>query len=139
MLTVEDQLSCLDAVRRHLQAGGRFAFDVFLPKLERIAVFDEKEFEEMRWPDGEDEILRFTSAQRDPATQIMDVTFRYEIRRPGSPPESSAVHTRMRWFFRYELEHLLARAGFSGLEFFGGFDRRPYDYFSGETVVLARP
>jgi SAM-dependent methyltransferase len=138
LLTVEDQLSCLRAVGRHLAPGGLFALDVFAPKLERLAVFDEKEFEEARWRDGGDEIVRFTSVRRDPATQIMDVTFRYERRRPGSPPESHAVQTRMRWFFRYELEHLLVRAGFSSLEFFGGFDRRPYDYFSGETVVIAK-
>ena len=139
LLTVEDQLSCLGTVRRHLKPGGLFAFDVFAPKLERIAVFDEKEFEEVRWPDGDGEILRFTSVRRDPATQIMDVTFRYETRRAGSSTTSTAVRTRMRWFFRYELEHLLVRAGFSRLEFFGGFDRRPYDYFSGETVVIATP
>jgi hypothetical protein len=79
-----------------------------------------------------------TSVRRDPASQISEVTFRYERRRPGAPPESESVRTKMRHFFRYEIEHLLARAGFSQIEIFGGFDRRPYDYFSGETVVLAR-
>jgi len=138
LLTVEDQLSCLQAVRRHLAPGGRFAFDVFAPKLERIAVFDEKEFEEARWRDGEVEIVRWASVRRDPAAQIMDVTFRYERHRPGSPAESHSVSTRMRYFFRYEVEHLLFRAGFSSVEVFGGFDRRPYDYFSGETVVIAK-
>jgi hypothetical protein len=44
----------------------------------------------------------------------------------------------MRYFFRYEIDHLLARSGFTNVEIFGGFDRRPFDYFSGETVVLAR-
>ena len=138
LLTVEDQLSCLQAVRRHLAPGGLFAFDVFAPKLERIAIFDEKEFEEARWRDGEDEIVRWTSVRRDPAAQIMDVTFRYEKHRPGSQPESHSVSTRMRYFFRYEIEHLLFRAGFSFVEVFGGFDRRPFDYFSGETVVIAK-
>jgi SAM-dependent methyltransferase len=93
LLTIEDQLSCLRAVRRHLAPGGLFALDVFAPKLERIAVFDEKEFEEARWRDGEDQIVRFTSVRRDPATQIMDVTFRYQRHQPGSPPESHSVHT----------------------------------------------
>ena len=32
----------------------------------------------------------------------------------------------------------LFRAGFSSVEVFGGFDRRPFDYFSGETVVIAK-
>jgi SAM-dependent methyltransferase len=138
LLTVEDQLACLRAVRRHLAPGGLFAFDVFAPKLERVALLEEPEFEEARWREEETEIVRFTSVRRDPATQVSEVTFRYERRRPGSPPQSHTVRTRMRHLFRYEIEHLLARAGFTDIQVFGGFDRRPFDYFSGETVVLAR-
>jgi SAM-dependent methyltransferase len=138
VLTVEDQLACLGAVRRHLAPGGLFAFDVFAPKLERIARTEEPEAEEARWKEDETEVVRFTGVRRDPASQVMEVTFRYESRSPGRPPESETVRTKMRYFFRYELEHLLARSGFSAVQIFGGFDRRPFDYFSGETVVLAR-
>jgi SAM-dependent methyltransferase len=138
LLTVEDELSCLAAVRRHLAPGGTFAFDVFAPNLDRIAVFEEKEFPEIRWKEGDAEVVRFASVQRDPATQVTKVTFRHEIRRKGRRPESRTVSTKMRYLFRYEVEHLLARAGFSKIQVFGGFDRRPYDYFSGETVVVAR-
>ena len=45
---------------------------------------------------------------------------------------------RMRWYHRYELEHLLARAGFEIVALYGGFDRRPYDADSIEMVVVAR-
>ena len=138
LLTVEDQLACLAAVRRHLAPGGVFAFDVFAPRLERVAQMEEKEFEEARWREGETEIVRFTSVRRDPVSQVSEVAFRYERRGPGSPPESRTLRTQMRHFFRYEIEHLLFRAGFGGVEIYGGFDRRPYDYFSGETVILAR-
>jgi SAM-dependent methyltransferase len=138
LLTVEDELACLAAVKRHLAPGGSFAFDVFAPKLDRIAIFDEPEFPEMRWKEGDTEVVRLTSVRRDPATQVTNVTFRHELRRPGRPLENRTVSTKMRYLFRYEVEHLLARAGFSDIEVFGGFDRRPYDYFSGETVMIAR-
>ena len=138
LLTVEEQLSCLAAVRRHLAPGGLFAFDVFAPKLDRIAILEETETPEGRWREGDTEIVRLTSVRRDPAAQVMDVTFRHELRRAGSPPESETVTTKMRYLFRFEIEHLLFRAGFSKVEIFGGFDRRPYDYFSGETVILAK-
>lgn len=138
LLTVEDQLSCLAAVRRRLAPGGTFALDVFAPKLDRIAVIHEPEFLELEWKEGDTNVRRLTSVTRDPAAQVMEVTFRHEIRRPGRRPESRTVSTKMRYLFRYELEHLLARAGFSGIQVFGGFDRRPYDYFSGETVAVAR-
>src|ERR1700693_3291004 len=48
LLTVEDQLACLAAVRRHLAPGGRFAFDVFAPKLERVALLEEPAFLPLR-------------------------------------------------------------------------------------------
>src|SRR5258708_2781953 len=80
LLTVEDQLSCLRAVRRHLAPGGQFAFDVFAPKLERIARTEEPEAEEARWKEDETEVVRFTGVRRDPASQVMEVTFRYESR-----------------------------------------------------------
>ena len=43
LLDVDSQLAALANVRRHLVAGGAFAFDVFDPKLDRIAVADEAE------------------------------------------------------------------------------------------------
>jgi SAM-dependent methyltransferase len=138
LLTIEDELSCLAAVRCHLKPGGTFALDVFAPKLDRVAVLKEPEFLELRWKDGDTEVRRLTSVIRDAATQVFEVKFRHELRRAGKRPESRTVATKMRWIFRYELEHLLARAGFRDIRVFGGFDRRPYDYFSGETVVVAR-
>jgi SAM-dependent methyltransferase len=137
LITVDEQLACLAAVRRHLAPKGLFAFDVFAPLLQRIAVREESEAEDARFEIDGEEIIRYASVLRDPATQVMDVTFRYQRRRGGSVLGDDLVRTRMRYFFRYELEHLLARAGFAKISVFGGFDRRPYDYVSGETVIVA--
>ena len=137
LITIDEQLACLAAVRRHLAPRGLFAFDVFAPRLQRIAVREEPETEDARFEIDGEEIIRYASVLRDPATQVMDVTFRYERRRRGSVIGNDLVRTRMRYFFRYELEHLLARAGFAKVSVFGGFDRRPYDYVSGETVIVA--
>ncbi|HEX7253938.1 MAG TPA: methyltransferase domain-containing protein [Thermoanaerobaculia bacterium] len=139
LLTVEEQLGCLAAVRKHLAPRGFFAFDVFAPLLQRIALPEEPETEDVRFQIDGEEVIRFVSVRRDLATQIMDVTFRYERRREGSVIGNDIMRTRMRYFFRYELAHLLARAGFGKARFFGGFDRRPYDYVSGETVIVASP
>ena len=40
----------------------------------------------------------------------------------------------MRWFYRYEIEHLLARAGFGTLQVFGGFHYAPWQ--AGEDMVI---
>lgn len=138
LYTVDDQLRCLACVRRHLAPRGVFAFDVFAPDLERIAAAEEPEREEARFWEGNDEIVRYASVGRDHVEQGMRIRMRYERRRGPMVLGNEVVEFRMRYFFRYEIEHLLARAGFEEIEVYGGFDGRPYDYVSGETVIVAR-
>ncbi len=135
---VDEQLACLARVRRHLAPGGLFAFDVFVPRLDRIAAASTPEQEEACWPDGDDEVARLTSTERHHATQQLDVHMRYERRRDGVAVSSETVDFRMRWFFRYELEHLLHRAGFEDLTLYGGFDRRPFGADATDFLYLAR-
>jgi hypothetical protein len=43
----------------------------------------------------------------------------------------------MRYFFRFELEHLLARSGFEVTALYGGFDRSPFEDNSPEKIFAA--
>jgi hypothetical protein len=134
LLDVGAQLAALGRVRRHLAPGGLFAFDLFDPKLERIAQVEEPEFLAATFRDGEHEVRRWDAVRRDHTSQVMDVRFRFE----GGPPElAGAADVKMRWFYRYEIEHLLFRAGFTEASFFGDFNRGPWKA-GGETIVLAR-
>jgi hypothetical protein len=78
------------------------------------------------------QIRRFARTRADPAAQILEVTFRFE---PDQDGGNKTV--RLRWFYRYEIEHLLARAGFTDVTVYGGYDRRPWRP-EGETVLVAR-
>ncbi len=138
LYTPADQLACLACVRRHLAPEGRFAFDVFQPDPARIALTEEPEHEEDRFRDGEDEVVRLVSIRRDLATQTQDVAIRLERRRDGVAVGSEIERFRMRWYHRYELEHLLARAGFAIGALYGDFDRRPFDRDAREMVVVAK-
>lgn len=137
LYSVEDQLRCLACVRAHLAPGGRFAFDVFNPRLDVIWVEEAPEAEDLRFRDGEDEIVRFVRATRDRPTQTLSLVMRYERRRAGEPVGSEEARFRMRWFTRYELEHLLARAGFGEVSIYGDFDRTPVGRGSPSLVVVA--
>jgi hypothetical protein len=45
----------------------------------------------------------------------------------------------MRFLYRYEAEHLLARCGFTLEHVYADFDRRPYgSEYPGELILLAR-
>src|SRR5262249_30579713 len=138
LYTVEDQLACLACVRRHLVPGGTVAFDVFAPRLDWLAPHHELEREDAPFERDRVEVTRYAKIHRRPAQQIEDVAFGYVLRRSGIIVGEETVAIRMRYFFRYEVEHLLARAGFADITVYGGFDRRPYDYTSGETIVVAR-
>jgi hypothetical protein len=43
----------------------------------------------------------------------------------------------MRYFYRYEIEHLLARAGFRIVELFGDYDQSPLANDSPEMIFVA--
>ncbi|HEY3755948.1 MAG TPA: class I SAM-dependent methyltransferase [Opitutaceae bacterium] len=131
--SVEDQLACLTSVRAHLEPGGLFAFDVFAPKLESIAIDDAPEVMDVAFEYQGKSMRRYAKVDRDRARQLTLVTMRYE----GDGPET-VVKFSMRWFWRYELAHLLHRAGFAEVTIFGDFDRRPISRDTPTFVVLAR-
>ena len=132
LLTVDVQLAALANVRRHLAAGGAFAFDVFDPKLAWIAAPGENERLDATFTIDGVETRRFARVTNDLATQVMNVSFRFE---PAQSDGNTTV--RLRWFYRYEIEHLLARAGFTDVTLYGGYDRQPWRP-EGDTVVVAR-
>jgi SAM-dependent methyltransferase len=132
LLDVGAQLATLANVRKHLAPGGAFAFDIFDPKLALLAEPDDTERVDATFTLDGVETRRFARTRRDLATQVLDVTFRFE---PAQTDGNTTV--RLRWFYRYEIEHLLARAGFTDLTVFGGFDRRPWGP-ERETVIVAR-
>ena len=134
--TVEDQLRALSNIRDHLAPGGLLALDVFEPSLARMAIEEEPEsadgdpFEIAGRPG-----IRRLSIRRDRATQTMQITFRYLWADTGE--EFGVEPIRLRWFYRYELEHLLVRAGFSPEAWYSDYRGRPYDG-KGEIIVVAR-
>ena len=138
LYTVEDQLACLACVRRHLAPEGAFAFDVFNPRLGRIALDEEPESEQLRFELADEQVVRYTTVTRDRAHQLSHVSMRYERSRDGRVVGNETVEFDMRYFFRYELEHLLRRAGFEALTLYGDFDESPFAADSPDFVWIAR-
>ncbi len=138
MYAIEDQLACLAGVRRHLAPGGCFAFDVFNPRLARTAQVEEPEAEDLRFEHDGDLVVRYVSVRRELDRQLLHVHMRYERRRDATPASNDEVDFDMRYFFRYELEHLLARGGFQDVVLYGDFDRSPFGPDSPALILVAR-
>jgi ubiquinone/menaquinone biosynthesis C-methylase UbiE len=137
--TTEDQLACLDSVRRSLSPGGRLILNMFVPDPAFITAQDRRrnlhgEFTDERgrrcelWVVPEYEV----TTQRITIRAIVEA---YEGERPAETTES-ALHVRM--VYRYEMEHLLARSGFEVEALFGDFDERPLTEDCREMIWVAR-
>ncbi len=136
LLEVEDQMACLASIREHLAPNGRLVFDVFNPDLKLLASDSAEpvlEFE-FELPDGRKAARSFRQLAHHRDRQVKDLEFLFEVRRPDGSREDFRATISMRYFFRYELEHLLARCGFHVEHLYGDFDGRAE---GGELIFVA--
>jgi ubiquinone/menaquinone biosynthesis C-methylase UbiE len=134
LIDVPSQLAALARIRRHLAPGGRLALDVFDPKLAAIARSEDAESLAVSAETPRGRVQRFDRVVRDAARQVLTLRMRFVA---DAPEDCGEGELELRWFHRYELEHLLARAGFATLALYGGFDHRPWAP-GGETIVVAK-
>jgi SAM-dependent methyltransferase len=141
LLTVEDQMSCLGCIERHLENGGRLILDVFNPSLEALVRKTPTAVNESRavakLPDGRtikgfDRVMTIHRAE-----QYLDVEIAYELASPDGSVERVVQAFPMRYLFRYEVEHLLARCGLRVVALYGSYDRAAFTDGSPEMIFVA--
>lgn len=143
LVSVPDQLAALAACRAALGPQGRLVFNVFDPRYDLLAAgLSPLELTETgrgyREADGTEVVEKWTG-HYDPVEQVLHGTFVYERRDPASPVVERVFEPLvLRYFFRYEIEHLLARAGYEIEALYGGWDRQPYGEHGQELVWVAR-
>jgi SAM-dependent methyltransferase len=143
LMTLEDQLSCLETIRRHLIDGGHLILDVFNPSLDALVnrpegseFGDEPEF---TMSDGRRVVRTHKIVAHDRVNQVNHIELIYYITHPDGRVERVVDAFAMRYFFKFEMEHLLARSGFEVEQVFGGFDRSAYgSQYPGELIFVAR-
>jgi SAM-dependent methyltransferase len=143
LLTVEDQLSCLECIHQHLADGGTLILDLFNPSLDFLVnrpVGEELDEEpEFTMPDGRRVTRRHKTVAHDRFNQIDDFELLYYVKHPDGREEHLVHAFRLRHLFRFEMEHLLARAGFVVEHLYAGYDRSEYgSTYPGELIFVAR-
>jgi len=133
LLDVEDQMACLAAVREHLTPGGKLILDVFDPDLKLLAAEGgiEVPVNEFDLPDGSHARLSYCRRQHDRIRQVQNVEMIVEV---GGQRHVSSLW--LRYNFRWEMEHLLARGGFRIEHLYGSFDRQPACSETGELIFV---
>lgn len=142
LLEVNEQMACLDCVRKHLMPGGRLILDVFQTDAERMhdpVHMRETPVAEYKTSDGRKVGITERVAAFHRAEQINDVEMIYTVEHPGGKKERLVFAWPLRYFFRYEVEHLLARCGFRVTALYGNFDRTPLEDSSPEMIYVAEP
>ena len=143
LLTVEDQLACLTTIHRHLAGDGVIILDVFNPSLDFLVnrptgeeLGEEPEFST---PDGRRITRRHKTVAQDRFNQVNHFELVYYVTHPDGREERLVHAFSLRYLFRFEGEHLLARAGFEVEHVHADYDRSPYgSKYPGELVFVAR-
>jgi SAM-dependent methyltransferase len=142
LLTVSDQLACLDCFRQHLEPGGQLILDVFNPSIRALSREDYGEIvaeePEFSLPDGTRCVRRHRILHRDHFQQLTQVELLYDLTYTDGTEERLIHAFEMRHLFRYEAEHLLARAGFELEAVFADYHKNPFGtHDPGELILMA--
>ncbi len=132
---LDDQDAALTRAREHLDDGGAFACDVYVPRLGNDAVVRA----EPAWSGlaGEQADL-LVWQHHDPVQQVVLSHQRLdEVGADGLLRRRRAT-LRQRYFQRFELERALRAAGFVDVRCYGDFDRGPVREASSVWAFVAR-
>jgi SAM-dependent methyltransferase len=143
LLTVEDQLACLSCIHSHLVENGILIVDLFNPSLDFLAGIrigeEGGEEPEFTMPDGRRVVRTFRVTAADRFNQVNDTELIYRVTHPDGRVERLVHRFAMRYVFRFEMEHLLARAGFHVERLYSDFDKHLYGHtYPGELIFVAR-
>lgn len=126
MKSVEDQLAVFETVRNHLKPRGVFAFDIFVPRISSLV----QQPGPSPWGLEVDETLgdlgvrfqRDNAKEVDSVRQIITNTFRMREYRDNVLTREWVSDLKMTYIFPRELEHLVARAGFEFVHYWGHYN-----------------
>lgn len=141
LLETEEQMACLNCVRTHLARDGRLILDFFQTDPERMhdPMFQkESQLVEYDLPGGRHVALSERVAAFHRGLQRNDVEMIFRVTHADGKQERLVMAWTLRYFFRYEVEHLLARCGFQLETVYGNFDRSPLGDTSPEMIFVAK-
>lgn len=136
---VRDQLATLANVRRALTRRGLLLLDLFNPDLAELSREDNRLVLDREYELDGRHVQKFVAIASDAARQLSHVTYFYDETDIAGSVSRRTMRFVMRWFYRYELEHLLARAGFTLRNIYGSYDLEEYGEGSPRLIVVATP
>jgi SAM-dependent methyltransferase len=135
LIEPDDQLRVLNSIFDHLNPGGRFIFDLYVPDLGILqnGIKGQVDFDGEYAPGKK--LRRVVSAKSDLIRQVSSVTMKLTW------DEETGERTQswefpMRYFFRYELEHLVHRSKLTLKHIYGDYEEHELGPESKDFVVV---
>lgn len=135
LLTVEEQLAALNNIYKYLTDNGSLIFDLYVPNPGMLAAGLDKivDFEGEYMPGKR--LQRCVSMTADIVNQISDITMVFTW------DEDDHIRTEkwqflFRYFYRYELEHLIRLSDLQLVKIYGDFNETPLEPGSKEFIVV---
>lgn len=128
----EDQISCLQAINRHMSKNGLLAFNLILPS----AAYSNNLRLIGRVRQDDSTIMRFMACQPNWREQLLEVLLIYEIYEKGKMIERTHEASTVAMIGKREILLLLKETGFSIQGVFGGYDKS--DKTTHQVVIEAK-
>jgi SAM-dependent methyltransferase len=135
LIDMQDQIQVLNNVYDHLNRNGRFIFDLYVPDLNILlhGIKEQVDFEGEYQPGKK--LRRVVSAKPDLIKQVslVTMTFAWE---EDDYVRTEAWQTPMRFYFRYELEHLVHRSKLTLKHIYGDYQENELHSHSKDFIVI---
>ena len=139
LIGVADQRACLECCRDHLARQGRLVINLFDPNLRILAsnlgvnATASRKVGEVELANG-DRVVAFSTRTTCTEEQRFEEDWVYErFSADGRSLWRRARKFTLRWFYRYEMEHLFELCGLEVEKLEGGFNGQPYKH-GGEQI-----
>lgn len=133
--TMQDQDATLETVKRHLEPGGVFAFDLYNPNFANLNVL-KREAEWEHVGGAKAELFVYQSVDTD--SQVLESRYYLDtVQQDGTLTRQTSI-LKQRYYTRFEIERMLKQHGFQNVQIYGGFDKRRYGTKENVMVVVAR-
>ena len=135
LIEPEDQLRALNSIYDHLNPGGRFIFDLYVPDLGILlnGIKEQVDFEGEYAPGKK--LKRVVSARSDLIRQVNSVTMTL-VWDDDNGEKTESWNLPMRYYFRYELEYLVQRSKLSLKHIYGDYEEHELSSESKDFIVV---
>jgi SAM-dependent methyltransferase len=137
LLDKQEQIAALNNSYRHLKPNGKFIFDTFVPDLHQLinGLNNHMDFED-DYESGK-KIRRTVTTKPDLIKQLINITFRLEWDEDAEQKQEE-WKLPLRFFFRYELEHLIERSDFKNYKIMGDYHGNELNANSKEFIAVCK-